>query len=195
MNSTSAKMNQPDSTLDLFEMWKNIYYTTENSLGKLVKSTISTDSASTNMIQFMNFYLEFEKMFRKGMEQYFESTPLISKKDIARVAKLVIGVEDKVDNLESSLESKLDRLVNNLALMVEKISHEQAERAKKEIELSQISENLESANIRLSILTDQIEGLATQLAASETADNKSSATKRSGGKPSRKRQSETVATE
>lgn len=183
-NNTEEK-----NALNPLEVWKSMYYLTERSWGDLVKSTISTDSASKNMLKFMNSYLDLEKISRKSMEQYFEIAPIPSKKDIARVAKLVIGVEDKVDNLESAVEVNLDRLINTLAVLVDTLSPEQKAQTV-EHEISQTKEEIEAINQKLSTLISKVEELTSHAAAFEAVMNKTSNSKQTQGKSVKRQQSE-----
>ncbi|AGL02932.1 hypothetical protein [Desulfoscipio gibsoniae] len=182
MGNTNGKINQhtyngQSEFPNPLEIWKQMYYLTEKSWSKTVNSIISTDSASKSLVQFMNLYLDYEKIFRKGMDQYFEAAPVPSKKDIARVAKLVIGVEDKVDDLESNIEKNMTRLVSNLALLVDNLELKQDRNTVKELELEQIREAIESINQKLSGLTEKMDGLSVV---------QNDSTNRTQGKPGKK---------
>ncbi|HAU30728.1 MAG TPA: hypothetical protein DCW46_00215 [Desulfotomaculum sp.] len=141
---------------NLLEIWKKFYYMNESSMAEFLKYTISTDSFAGEINQFLGQYLDFEKMFRKSLDRYFETVQAPSKKDIARVAKLVIGVEDKLDGMEAGLERNLNRLVTNLMIIVDRMA---AEKEKKEENIPEIVLIEE----RLDMLATKIEGLTVQI--------------------------------
>lgn len=131
------------------------------------------------MLQLKNYYLDLEKTFRKSMDQYLESTPLPSKKDIARVARLVINVEDKVESLELNIEKKLDRLIDSLSIIVDSFSKQQE---KSEYASRQANE-FESIDKRLSILLDKIEGISGQISSNQAPGKKNVTSRNAMVKP------------
>lgn len=163
--NTNAGNNIPEA----FDLWKNMYYLTEKSYASLVTNVITTDTFSKNMMQWMNCYLDYEKISRKMMDQYFETVPVPSKNDIARVAKLVIGVEDKVDNLESSMEKNMGKLIQNLTSLIDNLAPKQVEQLEIRREFNQTRETVESMNQSLSRLMGKIDELSSHISASGPA--------------------------
>src|SRR5260370_9800894 len=54
--------------------------------------------------QFLGSYTSFARTFHRGSEEYFSNLQLPTRSDIARVAELVINVEEKVDQLDLAFE-------------------------------------------------------------------------------------------
>lgn len=148
---------------NIFEMWKKIYFMTEESMAELFKSAVSTDGFAGGMNQFLNHYLDFEKFFRKNLDNYFETAEMPSKKDIARVAGLVIGVEDKVDNIEANLESNLDRLVENLISIADRLAAEKEKEVMREREIVYIKDKLDNLTEDINVLKSQVGDLSSLL--------------------------------
>ncbi|GEM_PF-6961233 len=153
--------NQENNMPEAFELWKNMYYLTEKSYANLATNVISSDTFSKNMMQWMNGYLDYEKTSRKMMDQYFETVPVPSKNDIARVAKLVIGVEDKVDNLESSMEKNMGKLIQNITSLIDNLAPKQDEQLEIRREFNQTREAVESMHQSLARLMEKVDQLSS----------------------------------
>jgi predicted nucleic acid-binding Zn-ribbon protein len=53
------------------------------------------------------------------MDKYFERSAFPSKKDIARVAEMIISVEEKVEGLEDQLVDAVKSMANGMIAMAE----------------------------------------------------------------------------
>ncbi len=49
-------------------------------------------------------YASFFKTFRRANEEFFQNLQLPTRSDIARIAELVIALEEKVDQIDDALD-------------------------------------------------------------------------------------------
>lgn len=108
---------------DFTEAWKEIYFKTEAAWAEAFKELISTQTFVTMINKTLDQNLSNEKVNRQIMDKYMEMSPVPSKKDIARVAELVISLEEKIDGLEF----QFSRLMSSMADSLIKIVDHQAE--------------------------------------------------------------------
>ncbi|MBO8157994.1 hypothetical protein [Thermosyntropha sp.] len=129
---------------DLSQLWKEIYFKTEEAWANAVREFISTRTFVDYLDKLLEYNLSTEKLLRQSMDRYMETVPLPSKKDIARVAEMVISMEDKVDNMEFQLMKNIDTIANSLLQMLsfqEKLQQEMADLKK---QIDSINQKIES---------------------------------------------------
>jgi hypothetical protein len=112
---------------DPFELWKKMYFVAEDALGATVRQMIGTTAYSQLHDQMLNQYLLGHKLYQEFMEKSTEQTPFASKQDVARVAEMLVGLEDKLEMMESQLEQYLLQVVQVLALMTKRIERQTAD--------------------------------------------------------------------
>jgi polyhydroxyalkanoic acid synthase PhaR subunit len=97
MNSNDKeKIHMPDFA----ELWKEMYFKTETAWADAFKELISTQTFVGIINKALEQNLSNENVTRQMVDKYMEISPVPSKKDIARVAELVISLEEKIDQLE-----------------------------------------------------------------------------------------------
>ena len=98
-----------------YEIWKKMYFAAEDALSATVRESIKTQSFA-RMIDAMldNYYLTFHKLYTETTNKWAEAFPFATKYDVARVAELVVGLEEKVDNIELNFLEQMSRLANSL---------------------------------------------------------------------------------
>lgn len=104
---------------DVVEMWKDIYFKTEESWADSVKEIITSQTFASFINQTREQYLNYEKVSRQSMDKFFENNPIPSKKDISRVAELIISLEDKVDDFEYHFTTNLNSMATSLIKFVD----------------------------------------------------------------------------
>lgn len=98
-------------TFDPFAMWKQMYDKAEEQWNQTLDETMHKEEFSKWMGQSLNGYLQYQNLAQKSTEKYLEQANMPSRQDLSNVASMVIGVEDKVDKLEQTIEEDvLDRL-------------------------------------------------------------------------------------
>ena len=104
---------------NLTDAWKKIYFESEEVLARSIDEYVAGQSFTDFLEQMGSQYLSFYKATNQNMDRFFANNPMPSKKDIARVAELVVAVEEKVDNLESDLSANMAALAVNLIKLVD----------------------------------------------------------------------------
>lgn len=95
---------------DPFSFYKQWYDATSETWSKVVGDIISTQEFSHASSQYLDNYLSFIKTSRRVYEEYFKNLQLPTRSDIARVAGLVVSLEDKVDQVEDAVEDFEDHI-------------------------------------------------------------------------------------
>ncbi len=104
---------------DLIELWKEFYFKNENSWGEVIKEFITKETFVYMLDKTLDHYLSNEKIIRQNMDKYFERSAFPSKKDIARVAEMVIAVEEKVEVLDDQLVGAVKSMADSMLVMAE----------------------------------------------------------------------------
>jgi polyhydroxyalkanoic acid synthase PhaR subunit len=99
------------------ELWKELYFKTETAWADAFKEYVGTENFMLLLNKSLEQYLSMEKVTRNNIDKYFETSPLPSKKDIARIAEMVIAVEDKVDNFNGQFTENLRSMADSLLRM------------------------------------------------------------------------------
>ena len=103
---------------DYAEIWKELYFNTENAWAKAFTEYVGTETFMQILNKALEQHLSLETFSRKNIDKYMEASLLPSKKDIARIAELVISVEDKIDTLDSQLVENTRKMADGLLSMV-----------------------------------------------------------------------------
>ncbi|MDD2371969.1 MAG: hypothetical protein WC109_00595 [Syntrophomonadaceae bacterium] len=138
---------------DIVELWKELYFNAEESWTTATRELIASKSFIQVLDQIRDQYLSFHKVSQQNIDQYFEVNPLPSKKDIARIAELIIGLEDKVDDFDlhfsnniTNIASSMIKLVDYQELMKQEISELKEQNAS-------INKKLDTINRKLNAKT------------------------------------------
>ncbi|PKM76059.1 MAG: hypothetical protein CVU90_14385 [Firmicutes bacterium HGW-Firmicutes-15] len=120
---------------DLVELWKEFYFKNENSWAEVLKEVITKDTFVYMLDKTLDSHLSNEKLIRQNMDKYFERSAFPSKKDIARVAEMIISVEEKVELLEDQLVDSVKSMADSMLAMAEaqKRSREEIAALRKDI--------------------------------------------------------------
>jgi tetrahydromethanopterin S-methyltransferase subunit G len=89
---------------DPFTFIKQWYDATSETWAKVIGDVIGTDRFMESAKEFLESYTSFYRTFRRANEEFFRNLQLPTRSDIARVAGLVVELEDKVELIEDTLE-------------------------------------------------------------------------------------------
>jgi polyhydroxyalkanoic acid synthase PhaR subunit len=117
-----AKDKTSVSMLDPFQIWKRLYFGFEDSMSKTVRDSVTTDSFANGIDLILNSYLQYLKLQNDFVSRYMEDSPFFSKRDVARVAELVVSLENKVDILEGDLEERLTEIERQTSALGQQLS-------------------------------------------------------------------------
>ncbi len=87
----------PSDPFTLFRQW---YNATNEQWSKSIEQVIGSDQFLEATAPFTESYTSLVRAFRHASEAYFKQLQLPTLSDIARVAELVINLEEKVDKIE-----------------------------------------------------------------------------------------------
>ena len=88
---------------DPFETWRQLYDANERAWSSALEQAMSSDEfgqASGKMLETM---LAAQKSVRDNMRTYLESMNVPTREDIARLGELVVGLEEKIDQVVDRL--------------------------------------------------------------------------------------------
>ncbi len=104
---------------DFVTLYQELYTISENSWAEVFKNIITKDTFVQTLDSTLDNYLSNEKIIRQNMDKYFERSAFPSKKDIARIAELVIAVEEKVEVLDYQLVDAVKSMADSMLAMAE----------------------------------------------------------------------------
>ena len=118
-NNDQGDNNQRKSSPSLAEAWKQFYFKNEEAFAHAIDDYVAGQSFTDFLEQMGSQYLSTYKAYTNNMDRYFANNPGPSKKDIARIAELVVAVEEKIDNLDSDLGSQNRVIASSLIKLVD----------------------------------------------------------------------------
>ena len=107
-----------------YKIWEDMYYRFESSVAKVFSEMVETKSFANNIDMILNNHLQFLKIQNELVSQYIKNTPLASKQDISRVAKLVTSLENKFDHLEEDFMYEIEDIKQAGAEILEHMNQE-----------------------------------------------------------------------
>jgi len=93
---------------DPFTFFKEWYEKTSETWAKVVDEMLGSEKFIQSASPFLEVYATFTKTLRRANEEYFRNLQLPTRSDLARVAEMVVTLEEKVDKLDDAFESQQD---------------------------------------------------------------------------------------
>jgi hypothetical protein len=121
MTEENAQQGTQYSMIDPFQVWKRVYFSFEDSLTKTIRDSVTTDNFANSLDWILNSYLQYLKLQKDFVSRYMDESPFPSKHDVARVAELVVSLENKVDRLEEELDEKLTCIEDQSSAVVARV--------------------------------------------------------------------------
>lgn len=125
MSDDTSKVNQSQDKSnniqmpDFAEVWKEMYFSNENDWARALKGFIATDTFVSLLDKTLEQYLAYNKVSRQQMEKLAEKGVNPTKKDVARVAELVISIEEKIDMIEFQMFENFRKITDSLLKMAD----------------------------------------------------------------------------
>lgn len=141
--------------IDPYKLWKKIYFSNEKVWTSAFRDFIKTDVFANSIDLILNTYLQYLRFYNDLTDRFTEESPLASKRDVARVAELVVSLETKVDNMELDVEEKLDSLDANVCSVRETPSQDDLI-----VRIAQLEALMKDMNTNLTALNKQLQTLA-----------------------------------
>lgn len=121
-SKTKQKQAEPGDNVkmpDIVELWKELYFNTEESWASATRELIASKSFINVLDQIRDQYLSLYEVSQQNMDQLLEANPLPSKRDVARIAELIIGLEDKIDDFDLHFANNISKLTSSMIKLVE----------------------------------------------------------------------------
>ena len=100
-----TKTEETGRAADPFETWRQLYDANErawsDALGEAMGSTEFADSSG----KLLEAMLAAQKSVRDNMRTYLETMNVPTREDIARLGEIVIGLEEKIDQVADRLDA------------------------------------------------------------------------------------------
>ena len=96
--STSSDTRSPAAS-DPFELWKQIYEANERAWNGALEQAMATPAFAESQGKLMEALLNGQQTLRHQMRAYLEALNVPTREDIARLGELIVGLEEKIDQL------------------------------------------------------------------------------------------------
>src|SRR5258705_1265419 len=100
-----SKDGPPLDPLSFFREW---YERTSETWSTVVGDVIGTEAFIQSASRFLDSYTSYNRTLRQTAETQLHTMQMPTRSDIARVAGLVVALEDKVDQLQDAFDARAD---------------------------------------------------------------------------------------
>ena len=84
---------------DPFEVWRQLYDTNERTWSAALEQAMGSPAFGESSGKLLETMLAAQKSVRDNMRTYLETMNVPTREDIARLGELVIGLEEKIDQV------------------------------------------------------------------------------------------------
>ncbi|MEQ8201071.1 MAG: hypothetical protein ABRQ24_06600 [Syntrophomonadaceae bacterium] len=106
MNSELSRNHSTFKVINPFKVWEKLYLSGENAITQASRNFVSTTFFGQAAELMLNRYLQIVRMQSAFVYNVLEDWPFPTKRDIARLARMNISLERKVDLLQLELEDQ-----------------------------------------------------------------------------------------
>jgi polyhydroxyalkanoic acid synthase PhaR subunit len=103
--SASGGSNAPGGTSDPYEIWRQMYEANERAWTAALEQTMESREFGESSGKMLETMLAAQKSVRDNMRTYLETMNVPTREDIARLGELVVGLEEKVDQVVDRLDA------------------------------------------------------------------------------------------
>jgi hypothetical protein len=100
-----TKAEETGRATDPFETWRQLYDANERTWSAALGEAMSSPEFGDSSGKMLETMLAAQKSVRDNMRTYLESMNVPTREDIARLGELVIGLEEKVDQVIDRLDA------------------------------------------------------------------------------------------
>jgi polyhydroxyalkanoic acid synthase PhaR subunit len=90
---------------DPFEMWRKFYEANESAWTKAAQETTSSEAFAEMQGRMLDTFLAFQKGARDAMSTQLATLNLPSRDDVARLGEIILGLEEKIDQLDDRISA------------------------------------------------------------------------------------------
>lgn len=101
-------MTKTESTgrgTDPYETWRQLYDANERAWSSALEQAMGSEEFGETSGKMLETMLAAQKSVRENMRTYLETMNVPTREDIARLGELVVGLEEKVDQLVDRLDT------------------------------------------------------------------------------------------
>ena len=91
------------SPTDPFALWKQIYEANERAWSAAIERAMASPTFAQAQGRALETILQAQRAVRDQMRSYLETVNAPTREDIARLGELIVGLEEKVDQLDDRL--------------------------------------------------------------------------------------------
>ena len=92
-------------TTDPFEVWREMYDANERAWSTALEEAMNSTEFRESSGKLLETMLAAQKSVRNNMRTYLETMNVPTREDIARLGELVIGLEEKIDQLTDRFDA------------------------------------------------------------------------------------------
>lgn len=118
-----------NQTFDPVQMWKSWYDLVEKTWGKSLDDFVKTSEYSAMVGEYQKWFFYSQDQYKRWMDQFLNENNMPSKEEIARVAQLVIQLEEKVEKLDERLDDEIITKLDEIKATLEKPARGPARKA------------------------------------------------------------------
>ena len=100
-----TKTEEAGPTTDPFEVWREMYDANERAWTSALEEAMSSPEYDESSGKLLETMLAAQKAVRNNMRTYLETMNVPTREDIARLGELVIGLEEKIDQLTDRFDA------------------------------------------------------------------------------------------
>ena len=100
-----TKAEEAGRASDPYEVWRQLYETNERAWSSALEQAMGSSEFGESSGKLLETLLAAQKSSRDNMRVYLETMNVPTREDIARLGELVIGLEEKIDQLADRFDS------------------------------------------------------------------------------------------
>jgi polyhydroxyalkanoic acid synthase PhaR subunit len=100
-----TKADEAGQAPDPYEVWRQLYETNERAWSAALEQAMGSPEFGESSGKLLETLLAAQKSSRDNMRIYLETMNVPTREDIARLGELVIGLEEKIDQLADRFDS------------------------------------------------------------------------------------------
>jgi len=105
-----TKTQEQTRANDPFETWRQLYDANERAWTEALEQTMSSPEFEESSGKMLETMLAAQKSVRDNMRTYLETMNVPTREDIARLGELVVGLEEKIDQVVDRLDTVEDAI-------------------------------------------------------------------------------------
>lgn len=118
---------QQPTRFDPFEFWRQFYEANEQAWTTAIKEMTTSQSFVEAQGRMLEIFLAYQKVMRDAMSTQLTILNMPTRDDVSRLGEVVVGVEEKVDQLHEAagrLQEAMDQLNKQMARLERQLARQ-----------------------------------------------------------------------